>query len=188
MHEKENILRIFQETKKAVKEGNSSRIKELSNETTNTASLTHDPDNIAAAVVVYALSEIIEKRNQEKKEVWEKFYEKFLVKIDGIIDSLKKDNDSNYDKLIKSIYSEIESLSGESQKYIKEVFRRASIDKASRIYDHGISMEKTANLLGITLYELASYAGERERSVPNQSESKTVTVKSRIKLVEDIFK
>ena len=47
-------------------------------------------------------------------------------------------------------------------------------------------MEKTANLLGITLYELASYAGQK--SITQElSESKTISPKSRIKLVKEMF-
>ena len=47
MQERENILRIFQETKAAVERGDSAKIKNLSNQTNNTAALTNDADNIA---------------------------------------------------------------------------------------------------------------------------------------------
>ena len=43
MQERENILRIFQETRKAVELGDSAEIKNLSNQTNNTAALTQDP-------------------------------------------------------------------------------------------------------------------------------------------------
>ena len=46
-------------------------------------------------------------------------------------------------------------------------------------------MEQTAQLLGLTLYELASYAGQTP--VSEADINKTMTVKARIKLVEEMF-
>ena len=46
-------------------------------------------------------------------------------------------------------------------------------------------MEKTANLLGISLFELANYSGGKESAeVP---ESVTVSVKQRIKFAMEMF-
>ncbi|MEM3141554.1 MAG: hypothetical protein QXX55_02070, partial [Candidatus Pacearchaeota archaeon] len=162
MYERENILRIFIETKNAISTRDSAKIKDLSNQTTNSAALTHDPDNIAAAVIVYSLSKIIERTDYRKLPGWNKFYGVYVNCIEKIIEALKKKNDEEYRKQIKKIRKAINALSGKLKLYILEVFRRASINKASRIYEHGISMERTAKLLGITLFELASYAGEKE--------------------------
>ena len=54
-----------EEAEKAIKGGNSVKIKELSNQTTNTASLTQDPDNIAVAVIIYSIGKILERGNYQ---------------------------------------------------------------------------------------------------------------------------
>jgi len=185
MQERDNILRIFRETKEAVAREDSGKIRNLSNQTTNTASLTHDPDNIAAAVIIYSLGKIIERKDYKKDEEWEKFYRIYLGSIDKIIIAIEKNDDEGFRKNIKVIRSAIGKLSGELKNSIEEIFRRASINKASKIYEHGTSMERTANLLGVTLYDLASYAGEK--GVPDVPEGKTVNVKSRVKLAMDMF-
>ncbi len=185
MHERENILRIFQGTKEAVAREDSAKIKELSNQTTNSAALMHDPDNIAAAVIVYSLSKIIERQDYKKLPGWDKFYKIYLESIDKIINALKEGNDEGYKEGIKEIREGINKLSGKLKDRIQDVFRDASINKASRIYEHGISMERTAKLLGITLYELASYAGEKEH--PEISKTKEIDVKTRIKTAMEIF-
>ena len=46
-------------------------------------------------------------------------------------------------------------------------------------------MEKTASLLGITMFELASYAGQT--GISDVPISRTMKVKSRIKLAMDMF-
>ena len=47
-------------------------------------------------------------------------------------------------------------------------------------------MERTAKLLGVSLFDLAGYAGERSSYVPG--ETTPVGVKNRIKLAMDFFK
>ena len=54
MQESENILRILKETKEAVKENDNIKLKNLSNQTIHTASVSQDPENIAIAVIVYS--------------------------------------------------------------------------------------------------------------------------------------
>lgn len=186
MQERENILRIFQETKEAVKNGDASQIKVLSTNTTNVASLTQDPDNIAVAVVVYSLSKIIERENYKSLPGWAPFYKAYLTSIDKIISDIKKNNDDAFRADIETIRSSIGKLSGKLKDYIQDVFRKASINKASKIYEHGISMEKTAHLLGVSMFELASYAGQKE--VADVPEAKTVGVKERIKLAMGFFR
>ncbi len=186
MHERENILKIFQETKEAVLKGDSAKIKNLSDQTTNSASLTHDPDNIAAAVIVYSLSKIIEREDYKKLPGWDKFYKIYLESIDKIIEAIKKEDDKGYRESIKEIRKGIGQLSGKLKERIQEVFRDASINKASRIYEHGTSMERTARLLGVTLYELASYAGEKEEETEIQK-TRTIDVRTRIKNAMEIF-
>ncbi|HKZ33641.1 MAG TPA: hypothetical protein VJ142_00160 [Candidatus Nanoarchaeia archaeon] len=185
MQERENILRIFQEVKKAVELGDSAAIRNLSNQTNNTAALTQDPDNISVAVVVYAMSKIIERQDYEKLPGWNKFYKIHVDSIEKKIGALKKGNDEAFRREIVRIRKAIGDLSGQLKVYIRDVFRKASINRASKLYEHGISMERTASLLGITLFELADYAGSKELS--DAPQIKTVDVKARIRMAMEMF-
>jgi len=186
MQEKENIFRILEETKKAIKNNDTFKIKNLSDQTNNTASRTQDSDNIAIAVIVYSIGKIIEREHYRKFPEWEKIYQTILTKIDDIIKSIKENNEKEITKNIISLREELTGISGNLKPYIKDVFRKASINKASRIYEHGISMEKTANLLGITLFELATYAGQKETSFDSYEKEKKLLNK-RIKTAMEIF-
>jgi len=107
-----------------------------------------------------------------------------VKKIDEVIRNIKKGGNLLSNSL-KQLRAEIEMISPGMKKYIQEVFRKASINKASKIYGHGVSMENTAKLLGITVWELANYAGQT--GISDAPESKTLGVSERIKLVEGIF-
>ena len=69
--------------------------------------------------------------------------------------------------------------------YIEEVLRKASINKASKIYEHGLSMGKTAKLLGISEWELAEYTGQtRMADLP---QNVTMGEKERAKMALEFF-
>jgi hypothetical protein len=180
MKERENVLRIFEETLVAIKNQDTIKLKDLSNQTIHTASTSQDSDNIAVAVIIYSLSKVIE-RSKSKQD-----YQKFGLLVQNSLNALKKNDEKSFKKNLELMRKEISGTSGKLKIYIKDVLRKASINKASKIYEHGISMENTAKLLGITMYELASYAGQTD--VSDAPESKTLDVKERIKLALDIFK
>ncbi|MFH1608326.1 MAG: hypothetical protein ABIA78_04300 [archaeon] len=184
MQEEENILRILEETKTAVQNNDTFKIKQLSDQTNNTVARTQDPDNIAVAVIVYAIGKILE-RGYQNQNGWDIFYKNMLVYLDKAIVSIKSKKPEEFSRSLELMRGSITKLSGNLKKYISDVFRKASINKASKIYEHGISMEKTASLLGITMFELASYAGERE--IADTPESNTLGVKQRIKLAMEMF-
>ncbi len=185
VQEKENILRIFEETKEAIRKEDSFKLNELSNQTINTASRTQDPDNIATAVVIYSIGKIIERKKYRDFPEWNALYKKIILSIDECINSIRKDREEDFSRSINSLRKYIDRLSGKLKEYVQDVFRKAQINKASKIYEHGISMEKTAGLLGVTMYELALYAGQA--NVLDGFGHKIVDVKTRVKTAMEIF-
>lgn len=185
MQEADNVLRILKETRAALEKNDTFNLRGLSNQTINTASLVQDADNIAVAVMVYSLSKIMERLDYRQLPGWKKFYRNTLLYLDKSIEDIESKNYTRFREDFKSIRSSVESLSGKLKKYVKEVLRTAEINKASRIYEHGISMEQTASLLGISQYELAEYAGKT--GIPDVPENYTRDTKSRIKLAMEMF-
>ncbi len=184
--EKENILRILREARAAVSKEDVVKIKSLSNQTIHSASVEQDADSIAIAVIIYSLSKIIERKSYVEYKEWPSFYKEYINLIDLALKNLEKDNYEEFRKNINQIREEISALSGRFKDYIQDVFRKAEINKASKIYEHGISLEQTAGLLGITLWELAEYSGQTGLS--DIDLSVTLPIKQRIKNAEDMFK
>jgi len=187
MQEKENILKILEGTKISIEKGDATTIKNLSNQTTNTAALTHDPDNIAIAVIIYSISKLLEREDYKKLPGWNEFYNTFFKCIDNGIISIKNHDEAKIKESLDCLRESLIKVSGSLKKHIQDVFRKASINKASKIYEHGISMEKTAKLLGITMFELASYAGQKEE-ISEAPIVKGIDVKSRINLAMEMFR
>jgi predicted transcriptional regulator len=74
---------------------------------------------------------------------------------------------------------------GSIKHYVQEVLKKASINKASKIYEHGISLGHTADLLGLTQWELAEYTSQSNAAENEQSI--TVDVKKRAKMALEFF-
>jgi len=187
MQEVDNVLRIFKETKQAIEKYDPMKIKTLSNQTINTASLTHDPDNITVAVIIYSLSKILQREGYRSLPGWNNFYKIYINSINSMIPALQKKDEKAIQLNLNIMRNALGKVSGQLKNYIQDVFRKASINKASKIYEHGISMEKTASLLGITLFELASYTGQRGE-VTSVVPAKITDLKSRVKIAMEMFK
>lgn len=183
MQEKDNILRIIREALKAIKNNDSYGLRIISDQTNNTASRTQDPDNITLAVLIYSLSKLIERKKDYDPKQWKKFHDDILLKLKNLDKSLSSNSSKKTQALMKEIRKNISKITGDLNGYIQDVFRKASINKASKIYSHGISMEKTAKLLGITMYEIAGYVGQKKDS----EEKEKSDVFQRIKFAKEIF-
>lgn len=186
MEERDNILRILNGTRKAIETNNYAEIKNLSDQTINTASLTQDPDNVLVAVIVYSLSKILERPKYKQFPGWRDFYKIVTKSLNSSINDLEKNDEKKFRQDFELIRRVIGKLSGKLKDYVQDVFRKAQVNKASKIYEHGISMEQTADLLGITMYELANYAGQTD--IAEAPENKTLSQKERIKIAEEMFK
>lgn len=186
LSEKENILRILKEVERAVKREDVITLKQLSNQTIHTASIEQEPDSITIAVIVYSLSKMIERKKYTTYAEWPSFYKSYISHINKAVISLEKNDIKGFRANINGIRKEINKLSGRFKKYIQDVFRKAEINKASRLYEHGISMEITAGLLGITLWELAEYAGQT--GISDVDLTVTMPIEKRVRTAEEIFR
>lgn len=186
MEEKEHILNVLKKVKEAIKSGDYVEIKNLSDNVIHSCSINQDPDCISVAVIIYSLSKLIERESYKTEKQWPEFFKEYLKSIDDAVIALEKDDIEAFRKEITQIRELIQNLSGSLGKSIDYVFRKAQINKASRIYEHGISMEKTAKILGISIWELAEYAGKT--GIGDVNLGITMPIKERIKQAEEAFR
>jgi len=185
MEERDHIIEVLSEVQDSLKRKDYLNIKILSNQLVHSSSVDQDPDVISVTVIIYGLSKLIEREKYQQYKNWPKFYKNYLDGISRLIKTLKKDDLEGFRNEIDLIRKSIQNLSGNLKDYISEVFRKAQINKASRIYEHGISMEKTAKILGISVWELAEYAGSTK--IGDVNFALTIPIKERIKTAKEIF-
>ncbi len=174
----ENAAQVLEETIKAIKSKDAIKLKELSNRTIHSSCSYQDAGSITTAVLIYALSKLIERQDYNKIKNWDKFVGKINMFFNLSIAALNENNINAYADYMLRARKTLESTT-KLKPYIQEVLRKAAINKASRIYEHGLSLEQTSHLLGISQWELADYIGQ---STADTKETKTISVKQRAKM------
>jgi hypothetical protein len=148
---KKDIIDIIAQAVEIIKEGNPYDLKELSNHTIHNASIFQDEFSVAIAVIIYSLSKIISANSESKGK-----FAGLLVKARK---SMEQDDITGYKAATGSIMDLISKLDSRFGGYVDDVISQAQIRKASKIYDHGISLGQTSSILGISQWELMQYLG-----------------------------
>jgi hypothetical protein len=185
MKEVRNILRILIETKKAFERDDPFELKNLSNQTIHSATISQDGDNVIVAVLVYSLGKILERSNYRNMKGWEAFYKETIKNLDVAIHSLEKNDIENCRVSLGKIRNFLNKIDGDLGQYIKDVFRKAEINKAFKLYEHGLSLEQTAEILGVNLWDLSTYVGQS--TISEAKISISMPIKQRVKMAEEFF-
>jgi len=186
MHEADNILYILEKTKEFLDKNDAISLKELSDHTLHASSIEQDAGNIGLAVIVYSLGKLVEKQDTLRIANFKGFITNLEKDFDKGISLIKQNKTKQFLDLLESMRQKIENVSGDLKNYIEDVIRRAEINKASKLYEHGLSQARTAKLLGVTQWELAEYVNIKPSFRP--SLEKPTSVKNRIKITEDILR
>lgn len=183
---KQDILEVLRESFKAINKNDIVALKELSNHIIHKASTLQDEYSTSIAVIIYTLSKIFERPHYRDYKDWNKFYNLYMTNLKNAIEFLEKDSIKEYEDSIKNMFNVITKLSSNLKKYMQEVIDKARIHRASRIHEHGISVERTAKLLGISQWELMEYVGKT--GISDVEIGITKTMADRLKFARGIFK
>lgn len=183
---KVNILRVLDRAIVAVKGNDAKELKDLSNETIHDATVYQDEYSIAVAVMFYVLSKIYERDihyNQFKG--WKNFCTSCVIDLETARAKLKENDIQGFDSALKGYLEAMRKLDKKLVKYVQDVLYKARITKASRLYEHGLSIGRTAELLGVSKYELMDYIGRTY--IADMKDNVTINIKERLKFARGLF-
>jgi hypothetical protein len=186
MKDTETVLEVLEKTLRNIEQDNVYEIRGLSNKMIESAAVSQDPDNIIIAVLIYSLGKVLERDNYRNIPGWDEFYQSTIKNLKSGIRCLKNEKAESCRNFMGRIRSNINKIEGSLSGYIREVFRKAEINKAFKLYEHGLSSEQTAQMLGVSLWDLASFIGQS--NISEARASITMPIKQRIKLAEEFFK
>ncbi len=171
----EDIQDVLGRVISALVENRAEELSELSNHVIHDASIFQDEESISFAVLVYALYKTIMRCRDAPVD-------QFVKPLQDAYAAIKHNDLGAYKSCIKSVLSEIKKSDEKMSLYIEAVITKARIKKAGKIHEHGISLARTAELLGISHWELAQYIGKT-----TISEVAGKTVKERLAFARKIF-
>ncbi len=181
--EEEHTIHVLSEVQQYLKEKNAIKLRELSDHTIHSASIIQEAGSITLAVLVYTLSKLIERGDNQKLPQWDRVEKDISLIFTQAINDIK--NKRSYEKGLIKARELLETCSPDFRSYIRDVLRKAAINKGSKIYEHGISLEQTTKLLGLTLWELSEYVGQR--NVGENIQNLTIDTKKRAQIAQEFF-
>jgi len=157
---KKDILAIIDsaiEILSSKKERDLLELGELSNHIIHSASIFQDEDSISIALLVYSIYKVLSRGIGK---------EKIYSGIKGIIKqaraALEQDQIETYRKKIKNVFDIILKIDKRVSIYLEELLDKAKLKKGSKIYEHGISAARVAEMLGISQWEMMGYVGRTD--------------------------
>jgi len=174
----EDILDILKKAIIALKSEKHHALAELSNHVIHDASIYQDSDSLTFAVLIYALSKVVQRCCENNID-----YKPMIMKLENTFNSLTQNNYKKYNREIQDLMKFIEKIDDKLKLYIEEVFDKAKIKKASKLHEHGLSIARTAEILGISQWELLNYVG---KTSVTQVEELT-DVKKRLAYARELF-
>lgn len=175
---KDDILNTLSKVIDALKKEEYALLPELSNHTIHDASIFQEDDPLTIAVIVYALSKVIQRcleKGQTSPNV--------IPSLEQAEESLRAGDDNAYRATMKNLLRQIGEYDKQLKLYIQEVIEKAKIKKASKLHEHGISIARTAELLGLSQWELQSYVSRMVTEMPRDG----TKVLERLRRARELF-
>ena len=86
---------------------------------------------------------------------------------------------------LAEIYTRIQAIDSKLSLYLQEVLEKAKVKKGSSLYEQGISLARSAELLGLTQWELMNYVGKTK--VMDQDLPSGFSVRQRMNYAKSLF-
>lgn len=164
---RQDILKVLQRTIAVLKKPSPvyQQLNNLSNNTIHDVSIFQDKYSITTAIAIYSLYKIFSRGHKKKNSP---FTNEVLASLESMESDLQKEDLNAYESHSKELMEIITQADKNTKEYIQEVIEKARITKASKMYAHGISLQQTANLLGVTIWQMERYIGHTH--IPEKEE------------------
>ncbi len=173
---RQDILELLGQGVEALGKGDAFRIKELSNCVIHNASIFQDEDSLGIAVLMYALSKVMERGRLDITGV-----RALLARAKSALDA---HNAGDYRLAVKFALRKISEADSRLKLFVGNVIEQAQLKKGCKICMHGVSVSRTASMLGISRWDMMKYLG---RTTFHDEMPETVKVADRLALARKVL-
>ncbi|MBI4144571.1 hypothetical protein HY486_04960 [Candidatus Woesearchaeota archaeon] len=149
---KKDILNVLRRAQKALQQKDYRVMAEASNHVIHDASIYQDEDTIHTAIIIYALSKVMQKCLEKNTTI--------NITLKESISAVENDNYTEYNRQLKNVAKTIQKTDDKISAYVTEVIEKARLKKGYKMHEHGLSTAKISELLGISQWELQNYLGK----------------------------
>lgn len=158
-----HLVEVLSSIQRALEQSDSFELHQLSDQIIHMASIHQHTDIITIGVITYSLHKLVTKKDRISPKEWNSFVKKFNGEINQTIRALEEQDINEFARHLDHAKELLETSGGKKMsENVHEILKKASINKATKVYEHGISLSRTAHLLGLTQWELLEYVGQKE--------------------------
>jgi hypothetical protein len=173
---REDIIHVLQNAKQAILNYDAHTLQDESNHIIHCAAVYQEPAAIQTAIIIYALGKMLGRGQTIPVDITS-----FIQKA---IEFIKVNNYRGFNTEMKGLLKAISTIDDNLSRYMQHVITEAKIKKGSRIYEHGISLRQTAEIFGLSQWELMKYIGKTKMS---EYAATTIPIKKRMEFARQLF-
>jgi|TARA_Y100000310_G_scaffold344486_1_gene457511 hypothetical protein len=182
---KRDIIGVIRNSISAIKKQDLTKLRSQSNRTVHNSSIYQDKYSISISVIIYTILKILEKNTHKRTKELQKSEKLIINELKNAEKAIRKEEDYNFSKALKKIIFILKKLDKDTGLFMHKALKTSKVKKAYGLYRHGVSSGKSAELLGITKWDLQPYLGATRES--EQSFNISGTVEERIKITKELF-
>ncbi len=181
-----DILEVLIGAVRAARREDARALKSLSDRTIHNASIHQDQYSLSVSVLMYALAKLYGRERYVQFKLWVRFCDTCADLLGLAVKKLEDRDDAGFEEVLKNILRHLTRTEKKLREYVKDVFQKAKVSKASRLHEHGISLGRTADLLGVSEFELMEYVGKTY--IADMPEGVTLSGRERLKIARKLFR
>ncbi len=163
MHDKvcQDITVLLEEAVRGLRHEAVVDFSALSNRCIHCASIFQDPASLQTAVALYASAKIHQRLHEDpKKQGWVE--QQLIVLFEAALAALKDHNEEGFIKAMTRVIALIRTVDKDINLFVDEVLEKARLTKGAKIFRHGISVQRVADMLGVSSWDLRGYLGKTQ--------------------------
>lgn len=177
---KKEILYDLQEALKILEKKETAdleQLHQLSNHAIEDVAVHKDLDLVAVTVLLYSMYKIVTSLREEEYSQLRKEMQKALL-------ALQRNQLGEYNSSIKILYAIVQRCHAKVKVHLQDVMHAARIKKGSILLQKGLSLGQAAGLMGLSNWDLQTYAAKTVMVEPHQE---VIPAKLRLQRAFKIF-
>ncbi|MDP6293237.1 MAG: hypothetical protein QF486_05440 [Candidatus Woesearchaeota archaeon] len=156
----DDLLKVLKRAARALKAKDYASLSAISNQVVHNAILFQDNHAVHTAIVLYALGKIAAQSKDKQLSV--------DIELDKAIVAVEREKHSQYEKELRHIMQVLRKADNKVNMYTQEALDRARVKKGYKLHTHGLSVARTAKLVGVSQWELQGYLGKTVQEEPQK--------------------
>ena len=155
-----DLLVVLKRAARAVKAQDYESLSVISNQVVHNASVFQDNHAVHTAIVLYAIGKVAARCKDKCLPI--------NIELDKAIRAVEQGKHSQYEKELRHIMQVLRKTDNKVNMYTQEALDQARVKKGYKFHTHGLSVARTAKLVGVSQWELQGYLGKTVQEEPTK--------------------